>query len=114
MGISETPVTGGTLLQPAGRIDSSNATAFEARLVEAVGTGGSGVVVDMAQLAYISSAGLRSLLVAAKRARPVGCRIILAAMSPHIREVFDLSGFSSLFEIHANAEAAVAALAGDR
>jgi anti-anti-sigma factor len=112
MDMSEQPITGGTLLKPAGRIDSGNAAAFEAQLVQAVGTGGSGVVVDMAQLTYISSAGLRSLLVAAKRARPAGGRIILATMSPHIREVFDLSGFSSLFEIHADATAAVAALSG--
>lgn len=112
MDISEQPVSGGTLLRPMGRIDSSNAGAFEARLVQAVGNGSSGIVVDMAQLTYISSAGLRALLVAAKKARPAGGRILLAAMSPHIREVFDLSGFSSLFEIHGDAGAAVASLAG--
>jgi len=49
--------------------------------------------------------------VAAKRARPSGGRIALAAMSSQIREVFDLSGFSSLFEIHPDAATAVAALA---
>lgn len=112
MNIKEETVNGATVLKTEGRIDSGNAAEFEARLVQAVGGGKSRVVVDMAQLNYISSAGLRSLLVAAKKARPAGGRIALSAMAPHIREVFDLSGFSSLFEIHSDAAAAVAALTG--
>ncbi|AWK87206.1 STAS domain-containing protein [Azospirillum thermophilum] len=110
MNISKQTVGSVTVLKAEGRIDSSNAAEFETHLVEAVGSSASRVVVDMEPLTYISSAGLRSLLVAAKRARPAGGRIALAAMAPHIREVFDLSGFSSLFEIHGKAEEAVAAL----
>ncbi|HEY0835207.1 MAG TPA: STAS domain-containing protein [Azospirillum sp.] len=110
MDISEETRNGILVLKPAGRVDSGTAGAFEARLVQAVSNGAASVVVDMAQLAYISSAGLRALLVAAKRARPAGSRIVLAAMSPAIREVFDMSGFTSLFEIHANADDAVSAL----
>ena len=111
MDITEEQSGGVTVLKPAGRIDSGTAGAFEARLIKALGNGPNRVVVDMAQLAYISSAGLRALLVAAKKARPAGGRIALAAMAPPIREVFDLSGFSSLFEIYPDGPAAVAALA---
>lgn len=102
-----------TVVKPVGRVDSATAGALEAKLVEAVaGRGRASVVVDMVGLNYISSAGLRSLLVAAKKAKPVGSRVVLAAMAPPIREVFDMSGFSTLFEIHANADDAVDALAG--
>ncbi|MGQ9369069.1 STAS domain-containing protein [Azospirillum sp. ST 5-10] len=110
MDIQEETRNGILVLKPAGRVDSGTAGAFEGRLVQAVAGGQASVVVDMAQLAYISSAGLRALLVAAKKARPAGSRIVLAAMAPSIREVFDMSGFTSLFEIHANADAAVQAL----
>lgn len=110
MNITEEQSNGVAVLKPAGRIDSATAGEFEKCLVAAVGAGNR-VVVDMVQLGYISSAGLRALLVAAKKARPAGGRIALAAMSPPIREVFDLSGFSSLFEIYPDGPAAVAALA---
>ncbi|WP_029009199.1 STAS domain-containing protein [Azospirillum halopraeferens] len=110
MDINEETRNGILVLKPAGRVDSGTAGAFETRLVQAVNAGQASVVVDMAQLAYISSAGLRALLVAAKRARPAGSRIVLAAMSASIREVFDMSGFTSLFEIHTNADAAIQAL----
>ncbi len=112
MNITEESVSGVTVLRTEGRIDSGNASEFEGHLVKAVGGGANRLVVDMAKLSYISSAGLRSLLIAAKKARPSGGRIALSAMAPHIREVFDLSGFSSLFEIHGDAAAAVAALGG--
>lgn len=110
MNITEDSIGGVTVLRTQGRIDSGNASDFEAHLVRAVGEGKARLVVDMAQLTYISSAGLRALLIAAKKARPNGGRIALSAMAAHIREVFDLSGFSSLFEIHPDEAAAVAAL----
>lgn len=112
MNIIEETRDGVLILRAEGRIDSGNAAVFEGHLVRAVGGDPNRLVVDMANLAYISSAGLRSLLVAAKKARPLGGRIALSAMAPHIRSLFDASGFSSLFEIHGDAGAAVAALGG--
>lgn len=112
MNITEESVGGVSVLRTEGRIDSGNASEFEGHLVRAIGDGGVKLVVDMAKLTYISSAGLRALLIAAKKARPTGGRIALSAMAPHIREVFDLSGFSSLFEIHGDEAAAVAAFGG--
>jgi anti-sigma B factor antagonist len=111
MDITEETRGGVTIVKPIGRIDSATSAEFETRLVEAVvGRGKASVVVDMTALTYISSAGLRALLVAAKKAKPTGSRVVLAAMAPTIREVFDMSGFSALFEIHAAPDAAVAAL----
>lgn len=95
------------VLQVAGRIDSNTAPAFEAALVPAVSKE-SFVVIDMTSVEYVSSAGLRALLVAAKKARATGGKIKLAAMAPQIREVFDISGFSSLFDIQPDVASAVA------
>lgn len=110
MDISEENRGGVTVIKPAGRIDSATAGAFETRLVAAAVGDKAMVVVDMTALSYISSAGLRALLVAAKKSKPTGGRVTLAAMAPAIREVFDMSGFSTLFEIHETADAAVTAL----
>lgn len=109
MEITEQSVAGGLLLKPAGRIDGATAAAFQERLVQAVSQGG--VVVDMVQLAYVSSAGLRAFLIAAQRARASGTRIILAAMPPLVREVFDISGFSTIFDIRSETSGALAELA---
>ncbi|MBY6265426.1 anti-sigma factor antagonist [Azospirillum sp. 412522] len=112
MNITEHSVGGVAVLRVDGRIDSGNAAGFEAALLSAVDAEGARIVVDMAELAYISSAGLRCLLVAAKAARAKRGSITLSAMAPRVREMFDVSGFSSLFAIHPDAAAAVAALNG--
>jgi anti-anti-sigma factor len=100
-----------TVIAPKGRLDSATAPELEQALLGPAGTAGAALVVDCAGLAYVSSAGLRVLLMAAKAARGAGGRIALAALQPQVRQVFDISGFSSLFEIHEDAQAAAAALA---
>lgn len=97
------------VLGPAGRLDSLSCREFEARLLAALEQSGS-VVVDCAALDYISSAGLRALLVAAKRNRTSGGRLALATLRDPIREVFDISGFTTIFAIYPTVEAAVASL----
>ncbi len=98
------------ILEPAGRLDSLSCRAFETRLLAALDQSGA-VVVDGAALEYISSAGLRVLLVAAKHNRSGGGRLALAALRGNVREVFDISGFSAIFAIHSTVAEAVAALA---
>ncbi len=97
------------ILEPAGRLDSLSCRAFETRLLAALDQSGA-VVVDGAGLEYISSAGLRVLLVAAKHNRSAGGRMALAALRENVREVFDISGFSTIFAIHPTVAEAVAAL----
>lgn len=109
MDMAEETRNGILVLAPAGRLDSANAAAFEARLVEAVAAGRVGVVVDLARLTVLGPAGLRAFLVAARRARPVGGRILLAGLSPSVRQVFESSGFATLFVIHPTVEEAVKA-----
>lgn len=110
MQIDEETRGGVLILRPTGRIDSATARAFEARLIAAVDPGPAVVVVDCGGLTLLTSAGLRALLKAAKRAKPVRSRILLAAIPAPARPVFDVSGFSSLFETHASTDAALAAL----
>lgn len=98
------------VLEPVGRLDSLTCREFETRLLAAL-NGNGAVVVDCTKLDYISSAGLRVLLVAAKQNRATGGRLALAALRDNLREVFDISGFSAIFAIHPTVAAAVAAIA---
>lgn len=95
------------VLGPIGRLDSLNCREFEGRLLSALNDSGK-VLVDCAALEYISSAGLRVLLVAAKQARAANGQLTLAALRDNPREVFDISGFSAIFSIHPTVEAALA------
>lgn len=98
------------VLGPVGRLDSLSCREFEGRLLSALSESRA-VVVDCAAMEYISSAGLRVLLVAAKQARATSSRLALAALRENPREVFDISGFSAIFAIHPTVEAALTSLA---
>lgn len=98
------------VVAPAGRLDSSSAGALEAVLPARVQANPK-VVLSLAGSAYVSSAGLRVLLIAAKAAKAQGHRLVLAGLSDSVREVFDISGFTSLFAIEADVDSALAALA---
>jgi anti-anti-sigma factor len=109
MEITRTRLEGVPVLAPTGRIDSFSARAFETEVMEEAGSGGP-LIIDFAGLAYISSAGLRVLLLAMKAMRASGQRLVLAGLQPAVQEVFDVSGFSGIFEIRPTAADAAAAI----
>lgn len=82
-----------------GRIDSSTSGKFEKELGPVLEAPSRPLLIDLAGLSYMSSAGLRVLLMAAKRCKAGGHRLMLCSLGSNIREVFDVSGFSAIFEI---------------
>jgi anti-sigma B factor antagonist len=94
----------------AGRLDSSSAGALEAVLPARVEAQAK-VVLDLTETPYVSSAGLRVLLIGAKKARAAGHKLVLTGLAPSVQEVFDISGFTSIFTIEADIDSALAALA---
>ena len=110
MEIAQLETGGVKVIAPVGRVDSSTARDVETALMPMF-EDGVPIVFDFADLTYISSAGLRVLLMAAKRSKASGVPIALAGMSPSVNEVFQISGFAKLFAIHDDRAAAVNALA---
>lgn len=98
MEIREEQVDGAVILVPIARVDSATAKAFEGRVLAAVNTGAAKIVIDFSELDYISSAGLRVVLVGAKMTRAPR-KFALCGMKPHIREIFDVSGFARILTI---------------
>ena len=109
MEISESSTGGAKVLVLAGRLDTATAHEAEARLTSLVTSGGN-VVVDLGGVHYISSAGLRALLKAAKQAKGAGAGFALAAPQQLVREVLEISGFDKILGIHATAAEAAATL----
>jgi len=92
----------GTVVQLQGKVDATSAPGVEQALIGVIDKGEKKLVLDCASLDFISSAGLRSLLLAVKKMKAAGGMISLAALQPHVKEVFDISGFSALFTIHSS------------
>lgn len=91
-----------------GRIDSGNAADFGQRLVALFERGESRVLVDFANLLYLTSAGFRALLVAMDAAESRGASLRLCAMPPAVRDLFEMGGLLDLFETFASQREALA------
>ncbi len=97
------------VFRPAGRLDSATSGDLESLLVERLENGCTVVVLDFSDLDYISSAGLRVVLMVGKRLRAAGGRLTLASLRESVRDLFEMSGFLSLFPVLATVEEAMAA-----
>lgn len=96
-----------------GRLDHDNCEAFRAGLQPHVDSGardGGGIVLDLSGLEYVSSAGLRCFMLAAREARAHGGKVALAALRPVVAEIFQISRFNMLFEIHPSVRTALASI----
>lgn len=88
-----------------GRIDGSNVVEFEEAVREAIEDDDRVVIMDLENLRYISSAGLRAVLLTGKALKGRGAELVLCSLSDPIRKVFEISGFDTLFAIHASRSA---------
>ncbi len=93
---------------PAGRLDSNNSAAFEKEILTALDAGDHHILLDFADLAYISSAGLRVVLLTAKKTKASSGKLVLCNLNDSINEVFLVSGFNAILDIQANKDAALA------
>lgn len=88
-----------TLIEVNGRIDSTNATKLGEALNEQIDAGRHQLVVDLAQVDYMSSAGLRELVAAVKKLRKISGDLRVASPSSRVREVLDLAGLDTIFQM---------------
>jgi len=91
-----------TLLTVTGRMDALSAPAFETACQAVLDDGRVAVVADLSGLEYISSAGLRSILGAAKKLKGAGGSLSFCGLGGMVDEVFRVSGFLKLFKVHAS------------
>lgn len=99
------------VLSPRGRIDHGSAEAFKAALAPYLDGSGPGqpLVLDLGGVDYIASIGLRVLMLASRQARAQGGTIVVAALQPLVREIFEISKFTLVFPCFPTVVAALAA-----
>jgi anti-anti-sigma factor len=110
MKILESHVDDVLVLRPEGRLDGATCGDVDLRFAAIADEIAGPVVVDCGGLEFVSSAGLRSILVLGKRQRAAGRGFTLAAPAQGVREILDLSGFATLFKVHPDCETAIASV----
>jgi anti-sigma B factor antagonist len=93
----------------AGRLDTETAADLELALQDLQAAGASHFVIDLAEIGYVSSAGLRVLLALAKQLEGGRGSLRLCALNESVKQVFDVAGFSRLFAIFPDRNAALGA-----
>lgn len=91
------------ILTPQGRIDHASAEAFSAALSSYLAeckSGGKPLILDFSQIEYVSSIGLRALMLAARQVKAQGGKIAIAAPTPLVREVFEVCRFNLVISLY--------------
>ena len=101
------------VLSPVGRVDHTTAEAFEAALaphLAGCAAGRDHLVLDLSGVDYISSAGLRVLMLAAKKAKAQGGYLAVAAVQPLVQEILEISKFTLVLRVVPTVRDAVASV----
>ena len=91
------------VIRPAGRVDESTATEFADRLIEeigaAAGDGKTVLALDLSEIAYMSSRGLRALTLAQRSGDQNGIKIVLSEPNDVMREILAISRYDMIFQV---------------
>ena len=95
------------VLAPSGRIDESTVDAFRERLLAEIEASPAIAIIDLAQVAYMSSRGLRALTLAQRAGQEAGTTIVLARPNETMREILAISRYDMVFRVAATIEDAI-------
>jgi len=91
----------------SGRLDTITAPEFEKKILELVTPENQKIILNCADLSYISSSGLRVILMTLKKVKANNGKLIICSLQESIKEVFNICGFTSLLTITDNCESAL-------
>jgi anti-anti-sigma factor len=101
-----------TVIKVQGRLDVITSPEFEQQCSGLLAQGEKSLVADLSGVAYVSSAGLRSVLATAKKLKAVQGKLAVCSLQPMVEQVFSLSGFASFIPICKTVDEAVAEVGG--
>ncbi len=109
LGLTEREIDGVTVVVVAGEVDLTTAPRLREALVRHGTAACPSVVADLGAVQFLDSTGLGVLVGVLKRCRTFGGGLHLVVTRPRVRQVFELTGLTTVLPLHADAEAAVAA-----
>ena len=116
MKVSSRRFANAVVLHVKGRLDQDTCDGFRSdlmRFVDDAARDGGSVVLDLAELDYVSSAGLRCFMLASRQAKAQHGRIFVAALQPMVAEIFQISHFNLVFQVFPSVREAVAAVSAE-
>jgi anti-anti-sigma factor len=108
MTINEIKIGGVCILGIEGRLDTTNYNVLENKLMSLLDGGETKIVMDCSKMEYISSSGLRVFLLGLKKSKLMNGSFILCELQETIMEIFEIAGFTSIFEIFKTKDEAMA------
>jgi anti-anti-sigma factor len=90
-----------------GRLDTTNYTLLEKKFMDLIDSNQDKILVECSKMDYISSSGLRILLMGLKKITSMKGKFALCGLQENIYEIFEISGFTSIFDIHSSREDAL-------
>ncbi len=102
MNLKETITDRAIVIQIEGRLDTTNFSQLENKIMGHVDSGNLNILVDCRDMDYVSSSGLRIFLISLKKITSLNGQFVLCDLQESIREIFEISGFSSIFKIYGN------------
>jgi anti-sigma B factor antagonist len=112
MNTTEEKQSGVVILKPEGRIDAAESPGLEELVLGVIGRGDARLVMDLGAVPYISSRGLRVVLLGAKQAAAAGGTLAVCSPQVFVRKVFQSVGLDGIIDVFNTAGEAVDALAG--
>lgn len=83
----------------SGALDTNSSVQLDSTLTQYLDRGARQIILELSEMDYVSSVGLRVLLSSLKRLKTSDGRLLLSGLNQDVREIFDMAGFSPLFEI---------------
>ena len=99
-----------TIISLTGRLDISQADEVEVKLSKDVQSGEGDIVIDLQEISYISSSGIRVFVGTVREMERQGRKLKLCAITPPVKKVFDIVELLDLFEVYETEEEAIASL----
>ena len=106
MEFSDTKLGKAAVVTVNGRIDNLSASLFQAHCDRVVAKGEKFIIFDFEDVRFLSSAGLRVIVTVGKKVQAAGGNLIFCGLKGPVAEVFEISGFSTMFKICGNIEEA--------
>jgi len=116
MNVSARHFANAVVLHVTGRLDQDTCEGFRGDLAKHVETSardGGAIILDLSELEYVSSAGLRCFMLASRQAKAQHGRIFVAALQPMVAEIFQISHFNLVFQVFPSVGDAVAAVSAE-
>jgi anti-sigma B factor antagonist len=106
--IDRTQVEGKVVLHVAGRMDAENAGQFERHCEACIAEGATSLIIDLSQLGYVSSMGLRSFVGIAQRLKTKGGELRICGLTGLVKQVFEITRLNQVFAMYDSVDSAVA------